>query len=277
MAPPEESTETLNQEESTETENQGSEESTGTENQETEESTETENQETDGETTEKPINQEAVNKRINKLTFEKHEEQRKREDLEAKYAELQAEIEKQKQSSSEIVIPDMPDPYDPEFASKLAEREKAVQEKARADAAREVAEQAHEAEVKRRQEEAVKQFEQQTTKMFDSGEKAGITREDLQKAEQTVSMFVRDPSLAQFILAQEDSALIVHHLANNVSELEQVVGMSPMNAAAYIATVVTPKAKEFKPQQPGAPAPLNVPKGGPAPNQDPYLKGVQFE
>jgi len=307
MSTPEKSTETKNQAtpESTETENQEAPKSTETENQEPAQSTETKNQvvyddgEEEGVTDQAPetpetpetsevkveekkeddggINQEKVNKKINKLTFEKFEERRKREALEKEHEKTLAELKKLKGEDDEIVIPPLPDAYDPNYETKLAERDQALQEKAKKAAEIELTKQREQDELKRKQDAAREVYITKANTMFEAGEKMGISKEEMQKAEGVVTTFIHQPELAQFILDQEDSALIVNHLANNIDELAEIGQMSPIRASAYIATHVVPAAQKFKPAVSNTPDPLEIPKGKAAGNEDPYMKGVTLE
>jgi len=286
------STETENQAEPTEAKNQA--EPTGVENQadfddgqedeldtaEAEAEAESESDDSSesaasSQKTEAELNQEAINKRIDKLTFEKHEERRKREALEAKLAERDAQDKAR--TPKKIVIPPMPDAYDPEYQAKLTERDNAIQAKAKADAAAELEVQRTREVQEARQREQREEFRRQTDAMYTSAGKVGIKKEDIQKAEQTVALFVTDPSLAQFILAHEDSALIVNHLASNVQELEKLSKLPATYAAAHIAAKIAPEAKKFKPRKSKAPDPLEIPQGAPAGTGDEFLRGVQFE
>lgn len=274
--PAQESTETGNQEGTpTEAQNQ---EGTPTEakNQEKDAQTQTNDGDDDG-TEGKPINQEAVNKKIAKVVARRKEAEAKAEAEKKRADELEAKLKEKEPTVDEIVIPDLPDAYDPEYESKLAERDAAIQEKAIAKAKAEQAERDAQEAIEQQQIEARKRYEDQTTKMYETGEKVGIKKDDLQQAEQTLSLFIKDAGLAQFILAHEDSALIVNYLAQDVETLEKISSMPGTNAAVHVATQVLPEAKKFKPSVTKTPDPLDIPEGKAAGNEDPYLKGVQFE
>ena len=272
---PQESTETGNQDESTGTENQD--ESTETESPD-EEPTEAKNQEDDNTESEpKPINQEAVNKKINKLTAKRREAETKAEEAQRKLEEAQERIKELEGKSDDIEIPPLPDAYDPEYESKLAERDAAIRKKAEADLAVKQAEKEEQKRLERQQEESRQRYIDQTTKMYQAGEKIGIKKEELQQAEQTLATFINDPALAQYILAHEDSALIVNHLANNVETLDRISRMPGVQASVEIATAILPKAKSFKAPVTDTPDPLDIPTGKKAGSDDPFLKDVKFE
>jgi hypothetical protein len=255
---------------STETENQDA--STETENQD-ETQTETEGSEVEA----KPVNQEAVNRKINKVIAKQKQAEAEAEAVKKELEKYRAKLAEKEKSAIDVEIPSLPDAWDPEYQAKVAERDRLLQEKAKAEAAAEVQRQRQEELTKQQQEKEREKYIEQTQKMYSAGEKVGIKKEELQKAEQTLALFVKDPSLAQFILAHDDSALIVNHLAANVEELDKISAMPSVNASAHIVSKVLPEAQKFKPTASKAPDPLSIPSGKAAGTDDPFLKGVQFE
>lgn len=226
--------------------------------------------------TETPINQEAVNKRINKITFEKYEEKKKREEAEAA---LEAANQKlaDLQKPEEVVIPELPDVYDPEFDKKLADREAAIRAAAVVQANKDAALQEKvvaQNQLLVKQQEEVKEL---VTNMFTAGEKLGVQKEELQQHDVKVAQFIKDPDVAKFILKQEHSPLIVKYLAGNATELESLAALSPVEASARIATVVTTEAMKLKPDVSTTPEPIEIPGGKVTKQQSPFLDGVTFE
>ena len=260
---------------------------TEAQNQDPQKPTEAQNQdagtpdpETPGSGTEdqkKPINQEAVDRKIGKITAKRREAEDKAAETQRLLDEANERLKQYEETPEDIVIPDLPDPYDPEYTQKVAERDEAIRKKAQADADAKVAQEAEQARIEKEQQDARQRYLDQTTAMYEAAEKAGIKKDDFQKAEQTLSLFVKDPGLAQYILGHENSALIVNELANDVETLDKISRMPGTAAAVIVATQVLPKALKFKPSVPNAPDPLDVPKGKPGGEKDPYLDGVQFE
>lgn len=225
------------------------------------------------------IDQEKVNKRINKITFEKHEEIRKREAVEEENRKLKEQIEKDKQAAAdaEVQVPDMPDAFDPEFSRKVKERDEAIRKRALADANRKAAEDSRRKSLETTANEQALSIQQNVDRMYADGKKLGIKDEDLKKADKTLTTFIRSSSLAQFILAQEQSAQLVTHLADNIVELDKISKMDPLSASAYISSKIIPGLKKGV-RSSGAPDPLDtLPTGKGDKSSDPYLKGVQFE
>lgn len=224
------------------------------------------------------INQEAVNKRINEITFQKYEEKRKREQLEEELNQLKAKIEKQNTSSDDVQIPDLPDVYDDDYEEKIRAREAALKKAAELNARKtflkEQEQQVLQEKMKRQQDEVMKQV----NNMYSSAKKLGISEEELKSADATVSNFIKDPSIARFILAQDDAALIVKYLSSSAQELESLSSMDPLHASVRIATKIASEAKKLKPSSiTQTPDPIEIPKGKATLKDDPYLEGAKFE
>lgn len=274
------STETENQAMSTETENQANVDQ-GFEIEEGAEQPESDAEqqaapETQTQTPERPINQEAVQKKINKAIKERYEEQRKREAAERELE--QAKLRLQALDKQDVVIPEMPDAFDANFEAKIRARDEALRMQAIRQAEKEqqqrTLEQAKIAEAQTKRD----QINGYVTTMFETAKQMGMKETDLRQADDTVAKFIRDPGLATFILSQKDAPLIINHLADNLSELETVSKMNPIEAAAYIATSVIPAAQRFKPTLPKTPEPIDIPTGkAKAAKNDPFLEGVTFE
>lgn len=224
----------------------------------------------------KAIDQDAVNKRINKLTFEKYEERRKREEIETK---LKALEQKQQQGDTETVsIPEMPDVFDPQYDQKMADRENALKKAAQLEAKRDYEARIAEKQQQERLNESNQQAQKWVSEMYDQASKLGIEKGDLEKADQTVATFIKDQGLARFIISQKSAPLIINHLAGNITELEHISKLHPIDAAAYIASKVIPDAEKYKPKVTATPDPLDIPDGKAAGKiESEYLKGVIFE
>lgn len=280
MADPEvketESTETENQGESTETENQGVVFDDG---QEVETETQTpEGKEVVAEKQDETINQEAVDKKISKLTFKRHEEREKREAAEAMLAERDDEIKRLKGESDKVVVPPLPDPYDENYQQLMREREDALQKQATITAQQELEAKQQKEVVEQQYRDNIEKIQKNVSTMYESAEKFGFEKDEFKKAELQVSSFIKQPDVANYILESEDSSLIVQYLYNNSSVLDKVSRMSPVNAAVFIATEVTPKAQSLKSQSKQPPEPLEIVKGkGGGEKKNPYLDGVVME
>lgn len=254
----------------------------GDENQDLDEKTETP-QETDGpdeskiDPPKKEINQEAVQKRIDEITFEKYEEKRKREKLEEELAELRASLEKRKAAEENIEIPDLPDIYADDYAEKVRQRDEALRKSAEIEARKKLKKEQEQAKFQADFEKRQAEINQNVERMFSTASEYGISKDELTEADRKVSKFITDPELARFILSQKDSALIIKHLSSSATELEKIQQLSPLEASAYIATKVSVQAAKLKPDLTKTPDPQDLPKGKAKPKKDPFLEGVSFE
>lgn len=242
-----------------------------------EESTETETPAPEGPEPQQPeINQEAVEKRINAITFQKHEERRKREAAEEKLKQYEQQMRQLREKEEKIPPP--PDPFDDDYQQQLARREELIRKQAIAQAEKdwETKQQRQAAEENMRKQQAA--ILENVERMKKTALKYGINETEFDEADQRVSMFVKDPALANYIISHEKAPLIVKHLSNSIGELEKISGMDPVTAAGYIASQVVPQAEKLRPQLSKAPDPLDVPDGKGAPQKvDKFLEGVTFE
>lgn len=237
---------------------------------------ESEDQETETKDNDDIVNQDSVNKKINKLTLEKHEERRKRKALQQQINDLNAKLSAHDEKA--VVVPPMPDPFDDQYEEKIRLREQALSEKAKQDAKKELETQRIEQQKNQAQEQQVQEAQKLAQKMYQGAESYGLKAEEFQKADNIVAGYIQNRDLANFILNQEKAPLIVNELASNAAELEKISKMNPVNAAAYIAANIVPKVASFKPALSKTPEPIDIPDGKPAgAKKDPYLEGVIFE
>lgn len=195
------------------------------------------------------------------------EEKARREELERKIAEYEAPVRPD--------IPPLPDPYDTDYAQRVAYRDAMIAKAAQYDAqqAAIVAQKEH---AKRQAWEAEQQRLRDSVQTYSStAEKLGITAQELAAAGATVAQFGIADDLAKHILADEHGPAITLFLGNNPLELDKVARMSPIQAAIYLETEVKPRAK--KPAPVIAPPPIESPKGSGISENEAYLKGVTFD
>lgn len=227
------------------------------------------------ETDSKPINQEAVQKKINKAIYEKYEEIRKREALEAELTEARKKLDAV--SKDVVNVPDMPDAFDPDFDLKVKARDEALKKQAQIEAQQIIERQNTEQAMKKAAEAEREKITGYVNNMYTAAEKLGMKKDDLTQADNVVAGFIKDPGLATFIISHDKAPLIINHLASNITELEMISKMNPIQASAYIVASVLPNAQQYKPAVPSTPDPLEIPAGKPAGQKNPYLEGVVIE
>ena len=221
------------------------------------------------------INQQAVNKRINKLTRQRYEEERKRKEAEARLKEYE---DQKKAVDDNVVIPPVPDIYDPNYDQLMKERDAAIQRKSQADAAKAAENQRYQDELVKRQQAHQKEMMDLHGEMFVKSKDLGIKEEDLKAADEHLAATIPSPDIAKFILELDDSPLVALYLYQNSEALDKVLSMDLMKAAAYLSTTISAEAAKLKPGTSKAPEPIDIPgkKGAPEKSSE-YLEGVVFE
>jgi len=237
----------------------------------------------EGKTDEEPkkkINQEAVNKKINKLYSEKKQAEEKATQESAKRAELEAKLEELTKTKLPD-IPPLPDVLDPEYTKKLQERDEIIRQHGAVEHEQKLLEDAKKAAVQAE----LKTDQEYVKTIIDKFDTTTATlkldKTSVEKSSMVVgSAIPGKTALARFLLESDDGPLNVLYLANadNAQELDKISKMSEVQAAVYIATVVAPKAASLKPKQSSTPDPPYTPRGR-AKNVAEYanLEGATFE
>jgi len=222
------------------------------------------------------INQEAVNTAIGKQHQKFQDEARKSAGLQT---ELDAANERLAayEATSEPIIPEIPETFDPEFHEKMAVRDAAIKAKADwdSDAAGKVSKDAEKATNDANAANAT--IAEKATKFRENATKMGLDVPELQKAEQVVASYGISPQIASHILGQEQGPLIVKYLSENIMVLNELTQLSPIDAAVKISTSITAAASKLRTGS-KAPDPLELEVGkGVTEGDSEYLKGVTFE
>lgn len=223
------------------------------------------------------INQEAVNKRINEITFEKHEERRKREQLQEEFEALKAKLEERSKKEEDITIPPLPDMYDDDYKVKLKERDDIIQKIADRKAEKKWLKKQQEEQYAKQMEALQKKTAEKIRAMQTKAREYGIKETELEEADSTVGKFIQNPDLARFIIGQQEAPLIIKYLASDAVELENLAKMDPLDASVYIASEITKKALKLRPGVTKTPDPVDIPKGKSKLEKDPFLRGAVFE
>lgn len=197
---------------------------------------------------------------------------RRNEEFEAAQAEareLRDKVQKLQQPATpgqRPNVPPPPDPFEDGYAEKLAARDKAIADAAAFDGAekarKDIEQRQRQEQAQQAQQAAVKQVQA----FMDRGAKLGVKSDELTASIKVVSQSRLHPELVKDIVEDDKGPKILRYLAANLSEMEELRGMSPTKAAAYMATVIRPKALEKK--APSAPPPTERLKGAGAPQRD---------
>lgn len=232
----------------------------------------------DGEGDKQAVNQEAVEKRIAKATWQRQEETRKREEAEKRAADAEAKLKELEAKEEPIVVPPMPDQLDDDYDQKVAARDEAIKKLGEAEARQQQANREQQEALANRAKTTADELKQLSDDMYDKAEKLGVKQTDLQQADNRVALYIKDQALGRYILSHDRGPLIVSYLASNPDALDSMGKMDPVTAAAFIASDVVPNTDAMMPKTTNTPAPATIPKGGGAgEKRSEYLDGVEFE
>jgi len=210
-------------------------------------------------------------KAINKKHFQYMEAKRESEKYQARINELESQMPREQRPD----VPDLPDPYDDNYAEQIAKRDEAIRKAVAYDTQQQFVQyQRHQA-----QEQSQKAQQDAITKTVQSysgrAKDLGVKPEQLTAAGNTVHAYGIADEVTQYILGDEQGPLITTYLARHTDELEKISGMSPMQAGIYIDRAIRPKAS-VAPKTSRAPAPADGLTGGGAPPNQRGPKGATY-
>jgi len=228
------------------------------------------------------INQESVNKAINKANGKRYEAERTTKTVQDENAELRAKldlIEANKPAPTISAIPDREFMSDEEFNAALSKRDQ--EQMALAN---------HNASIKHREDTKLQQSQDaenaRNERLANTGREfekraitSGITKEQLSAAASQFRSIGIEPTVGEFILELEDGPFILQHLAANPDDHHALNRLSPIMASQMITGSLREKAAALKPKQSTAPAPLEPLSGnGVDPNgaKSPWLEGGTY-
>jgi len=228
------------------------------------------------------INQDAVQKRIDKATHKFREAERATKTVSQERDDLQAKLDAIDANKPAPTVSEMPDRFDmsdEEFTAALQKRDNERQALADHNAAQNTKQAASQAAIEKQnaaRQEASQKVGQEFVKRADG---FGISRDNLQKASEVIANYGVNSDVAMHMATHENGPLIVQYLATNPEELSNLADMNPMQAAVHVSNVLSEKAAVMKPKTSNAPDPV-TPLGGNGVDPDmgkyPNLKGVKY-
>lgn len=206
-------------------------------------------------------------KRIHQKQYELQEARREAEELKQQLAAVNAT-----KVNIAPVIPPLPDPFEDNYDTLMAERDKAIIEASEFDAREKLQQEAKENEAKEELKRQRSKFNEVATSYKGNAKKLGVTDATLTAAGQAVAASGINSQVAGFILQDEKGPLITAHLATNIDTLDKLVAMDPIRAAIFIENTIKPALKTSK----RPPAPADTLKGGGVVNKDDGPKGAIY-
>jgi hypothetical protein len=204
---------------------------------------------------------EATQKVINEKHFQAKQAERERDEARARLAEFEAK-QREAEAAQAGEIPPIPDPYDDDFAAKLAARDEAIARKANFDANQRTWQEQQQ--LQRQELERQQALKNQQTIAEHRARAAALQISDIEisQAENVVLNYGLAPECLQEILRDQNSPVVIKHLAANPHEGVELASMSanPYQAAQYLATIKA-KAEALKPRQSNTPQPSTDIKG----------------
>jgi hypothetical protein len=210
------------------------------------------------------FNQETAKQAINKKHFQYKEEERNRLTAEKERDELATRLQKLEQGDDPVIPPPV-DPYADDYEEKTRQRDEAITRKAQFDSQQQFAAD----QITRTQNEQVQAAQSRSNELVkgfsDRCVKLGLDLDTVDSATNRVVNYGISKDLADFVLDHDEGPLIAQYLAQNLTELDALAGMTPMQAAARIDSVIKTKAASLKPKISQAPDPTDVLSGNGAP------------
>ncbi len=201
-------------------------------------------------------------------------------DLEGKNSKLAqdlADAQSKIPQDARPLVPDAPDPYDEDFAAKLAVRDDAIQQAAAFDARSEAQVLINQQEANRANDQKQQALAKTIQTYSDTATKLGVDAQELQQAGAVVSQYGVSDDIASFILNDEQGPLITKYLAINPAALEKINSLDPMSAAVFIATDVKQQATQLGVKNRNAPDPTDTLSGAGVSTEKRGPKGATFE
>lgn len=223
------------------------------------------------------VNQEAINKKINKFVREKKEAEELAEAEKVKRRDFERQLQELKKVDLPPV-PAVPEYLDPEYTAKIAARDNLIMQHATEAARKETLAQLEQSKI----DEANNAAQAEVAKMVENFDKKAeelkLDKAELNANQNIVGNYIpAKPILARRLLAEADGPLIVNYLANNLVELDKVSRMNEADASVYVVQTIAPKAQQLKPKQTTTPdPPYTVDGRGAATEEDPNLEGCKF-
>ena len=211
---------------------------------------------------------------VKEKAFKEREAKREAEQLKERLAELQANQPKESRPN----IPEVPDPFDDDYAEKIRQRDEALAKATAFDAKQQVLQEQAEAAQKQRQLQEQKALSERVTSYTERAAKLGVDNKALQEAGARVVQYGISDDIANYLLDHEQGPIITTYLSGSPMELEALRGMVPMQAAVYIESAIKDKALQLGvKKQTTAPEPVEHLSGAGASPKTPGLEGVKFE
>jgi hypothetical protein len=228
------------EEENLETENQGAELAPDSETQHEQQA-------------EADVNQEAINKAINKKHFEARQAERERDEALKKLADIERK-QQEKMAAKISDMPEAPDPFDDDYEAKLERYKTAIEQKAQYDAQQGFLREQQLQQQQLEQAKKTQEIQEKAQTYEQRAKELGISQEDMQNTGQTLISAGISEELAVALLEDKDGPIISKYLSANLNELDSLQSANPYLAGAKLSEIKQ-KAQALKPKTSKTPPP----------------------
>lgn len=225
------------------------------------------------------VNQDAVQKAINKQHAKYREEERKRLEAEEKLAEYQRK-EQELQAQRFSNLPEKPDPFDDDYETKFAAYERALSDKAKFDAQQELVQQQQLQQQQLEQAQTAEQNRVRFESYVNKANELGISNQEIELINQgLIANGLTNESLAIALMEDAEGPLLAKYLSANPVELDALQNLNPFLAADKMAEIKE-KAQALKPKTSNTPPPaakVDQQAVDPEAGQLKFVKGGTFD
>ena len=218
--------------------------------------------------------QQKLNSIVAEKAFDLRQARRENKALEEKIAQMEAAKPAQKAPEVPELDPDLAYSNPDAFAQQVAERDRAMKERASLDAEARIREQQQAYAAQQSQAKAMIEMQKQQADYMDRAKKAGIDEQSVGAYVSVIKQAHLTPEVENLLLVSDEGPRLTQYLAKNPDQLISFAEMDPLNAALYLGEV---KSKLGARKSTNAPNPLGIEQSsGSTASKDPMLKGVIY-
>lgn len=220
--------------------------------------------------------QEIFNREIGKKIAKAKQAEREAEELRQKLAEAELKLNPEPEAPQ---VPPMPDPYDPDYQAKMAERDAQLAAKAEYDAQQRIKQELEQARQQEAFQKQAREAQEKVQSYVERGEKLGHSQEDLVQATKYLMDVGIDAQAQSFMRDDDNGPDMAIYLAKNPQQLSELLDMqkvSPHMAFAKLVTEVKTAASVRTPPKLPPDPPTHL-KGKGAPEKREGPPGATFE
>jgi hypothetical protein len=219
-----------------------------------------------------------LKKKIAKQTFAQRQAERERDELKKRLEDFER---KAQPVLSKTDVPPIPDSWDDNYEAKIRERDNAIMQNAKFEAAEAQRLQAQAEQQRKLEREQFNRQQELSETLEANSKKLGVDRARLDSAQEVlvkqISESGRDMTrIVDRLLSDPMGALMIQHLAQNQLDMHDIIYASPEDAGFLLAEVKQ-KAARLKPKPSSAPSPATTLSGRGSPQAKRDDDGTTFE